>query len=428
MKVLIISHNPVSPQSSMGKTFLSLFSKFEPNELCQLYIYPTLPNEQCCSSFFRMTDKEALKHLILRGKMGREVLPEEIFSEQGAYEYAADEAFYRNKKNKSPLRRLLRDFVWKFAPWYNSKLKNWIEREKPTCVFVAPGVAGFIYDFALNISKDFHLPIVTYICDEYYFVAPPKGMLESFRLKRLQNMIGELLNHTENLVVISPELEAGYAPHFGVKTQLLMTGSAFPVANMLRTEEEPLSVSYFGNLRSNRFLSLAQIGQALESLNQKHQTQFKLKIFSSEKDPEILNHLSASSAIELCGFVSGEAFTEALLNSHLLLHVESFDEESIDRVRNSISTKIADSLASGIPLVAYGPGAVSSIKHLQRNDCALVATQKEELESVLESAFFDAEKRKKVVENACETARKYHDSDKNSVLLKELLSAVSGEI
>jgi hypothetical protein len=29
MKVLIISHNPVSGQSNMGKTFLSLFSKFD---------------------------------------------------------------------------------------------------------------------------------------------------------------------------------------------------------------------------------------------------------------------------------------------------------------------------------------------------------------------------------------------------------------
>ena len=45
MKVLIISHNPISNQSNMGKTFLSLFSQFDKEELCQLYIYPVIPNE-----------------------------------------------------------------------------------------------------------------------------------------------------------------------------------------------------------------------------------------------------------------------------------------------------------------------------------------------------------------------------------------------
>ena len=39
MKVLIISHLPVATQNNMGKTFLSLFSAFEREELCQMYIY-----------------------------------------------------------------------------------------------------------------------------------------------------------------------------------------------------------------------------------------------------------------------------------------------------------------------------------------------------------------------------------------------------
>lgn len=40
MKVLLLSHNPVTTYNNMGKTFLSLFSAFRPEELCQLYLYP----------------------------------------------------------------------------------------------------------------------------------------------------------------------------------------------------------------------------------------------------------------------------------------------------------------------------------------------------------------------------------------------------
>ena len=43
MKVLIISHNPISTYQSMGKSMRALFSAFRTEELCQLYLYPTIP-------------------------------------------------------------------------------------------------------------------------------------------------------------------------------------------------------------------------------------------------------------------------------------------------------------------------------------------------------------------------------------------------
>lgn len=53
MKVLLLSHNPVTTYNNMGKTFLSLFSAFRPEELCQLYLYPAVPDTACCGSYYR---------------------------------------------------------------------------------------------------------------------------------------------------------------------------------------------------------------------------------------------------------------------------------------------------------------------------------------------------------------------------------------
>ena len=60
MKVLLLSHNPVTTYNNMGKTFLSLFSAFRPEELCQLFLYPAVPDTACCGSYYRFTDREAL--------------------------------------------------------------------------------------------------------------------------------------------------------------------------------------------------------------------------------------------------------------------------------------------------------------------------------------------------------------------------------
>ncbi len=156
-------------------------------------------------------------------------------------------------------------------------------------------------------------------------------------------------------------------------------------------------------------------------MNSRTGKDYKLKIFTAEKDSEILSVFDGIRSIELCGFVSGEDFEREFSAAQLLLHVEAFDDASIDRVKHSVSTKIADSLASGIPLLAYGPESISSMKHLIRHDCALVATSKEELPAMLEAAFTDSERKQICAENALETAREYHDSKNSSEKLKSMI-------
>ena len=171
MKALVISHNPLGTQVNMGKTLLSLCSSLRCDEICQLYIYPTLPDVDKCSSYFRITDKDILRSYFNIRLNCSEVTPD--CASHSKYENARDESLYTNPKNKSNFRMLLRDFMWKGSRWYNKKLKSWLEKEKPTCIFVAPGDANFIYTIALKISKKYKLPIVIYICDDHYFVKKP---------------------------------------------------------------------------------------------------------------------------------------------------------------------------------------------------------------------------------------------------------------
>lgn len=424
MKILLITHNPMSSQNNMGKTFLSLFSQFEKQELCQLYIYPSYPNVDACSAYYRMTDKEAMKSFFLRGKIGGPVPAEKICREQGAFERAEDEGLYRSRKNKRPLRRLLRDTLWLGANWRHEKLDAWLREQAPTCIFVAPGVAKFLYNFALYISQRLQIPIVTYVCDEYYFVKEPAWGLDRRRLRLLKEKIDTLMAKSSHLVVICQELKAAYEAHFGLPTSVLMTGATREPAEP-RLTESPTTISYFGNIRCNRFVSLGQIGRQLDVINREQGTQYTLKIYTAEKDPEILDSLRQYTSIQLCGFVTGEAFDAAMAEAEMLLHVEAFDEASMDFVQHSVSTKIADSLASGIPLLAYGPGSISSMEHLLRHDCALTAVSEAELRSMLETAFRDGAAREKVVRNGLDVAARCHDSKRNSHELRQILLRLS---
>ena len=144
--------------------------------------------------------------------------------------------------------------------------------------------------------------------------------------------------------------------------------------------------------------------------------------FSSSSHPEgILNYFKGIDSVKLCGFISGKEFEKKLQNAELLLHIEAFDEKSIDLVKHSVSTKIADSLGSGVCLLGYGPKEVASMQHLIRNDCALVCTKESELKGFLWKAFYDVGERNRVRENALKTARLYHDSFVTSRRLYEIM-------
>lgn len=424
MKVLIVSHNPVTTQNNMGKTFLSLFSCFERQELCQLYIYPTLPNQDRCAAFYRITDKEVLQSLGRFRRPGGRIDRSQISEVQGLYEDERDEAVYRDRKNKSPLRRMLRDAMWKCSGWYSPDLRSWLEEQQPEVIFVAPGVAKFLYDMALKISKRRHIPLVTYICDEYYFVKKPRGLAEKLRLGLLRRKIEQLMARTAHLTVICDELKQAYSQRFRVETTTLMTGASAPPVDTPRLCPAPRTISYFGNIRLGRYRSLAQIGQALDDINAQEGTDYRLKIYTSEKDSQILAAFQGLRSVELCGFVTGADFQRTFAEAELLLHTEDFDPDSIDAVRHSVSTKIADSLASGIPLLAYGPAEVASMGHLLRNGCAITATSPEALRPMLLRAFDDETVRTETVGRALAVAKGCHDSAVTSRRLRAIIGGV----
>ncbi len=419
MKCLIVSHNPFSTFQNMGKTFLGLFSEFASEELCQFYIYPSIPDTDKCHSYFRVTDKDILKSYYKLRTPGEEIPP--CAHQHELYENPADEALYRSPKNKKPSRMLARDMMWRFSRWNSKKLNAWLDREQPTCIFVAPGPYRFIYDVALRIAKKRNLPIITYICDDYYFVKKPTGLLERHRVKKLQKKIRQLMAKTSHIVTICDELKNAYSNEFHKPATTVMTPANALYTDFLSHREPPRTITYMGNIQCNRYRSLAEIGKALDALNEAKKTNYALHIYTSEKDEAILSHFSDIRAVKLCGFVTGEEFLKVFRGAELLLHTEAFDEQSIDLVKHSVSTKIADSLASGIPFLAYGPAEVSSMKHLLRHGCALCATSPAQLPQMLETAFEDAGARERAVSAALKVAKEYHDLQKTGKHFYEII-------
>ncbi len=422
MKILILSHNPISTYNNMGKTLSTLFSQFEKSELCQFYIYPSTPDTDKCNSYYRTTDYDILTSFVKFKVNGSVVFPET--EQHTLYDNSKAADFNKKQGARSDFKNFIRDCAWSLSHYFTKDLSAWLEREAPTAIFLSPGYAKFIYDIALKISKKLNIPIITYICDDYYFVNEPKGLLGKLQLFLLRKKTDKLMKKTSHLITICDDIKELYEKKFGVPASVVMTGNSYGVSESISVSDAPKAICYFGNISCNRHVSLAEIGRALDRLNETLGASYSLKIYTGEKNPDILRAFDGIKSISLCGFISGREFEETLRVSDMLLHTEAFDEKSIDLVKHSVSTKIADSLASGIPLFAYGPKEVASMEHLIKNDAAITCTSQDELEKTLSAAFDDADLRRRAAENGLETARKYHDAAKNSREIKAMFSSL----
>ena len=107
-----------------------------------------------------------------------------------------------------------------------------------------------------------------------------------------------------------------------------------------------------------------------------------------------------------------------------VIHTESFKEEFKQAVAYSVSTKIADSLASGTCILAYGPKDVASIRYLIDNDVAFVVNNYEDLQTKLVELITNAELRSQIETNAKRLAGLNHNGQKNTKLIYEVMASL----
>ena len=163
------------------------------------------------------------------------------------------------------------------------------------------------------------------------------------------------------------------------------------------------------------------MGRALKALDCAGKPEY-IDVYSAESRPEILADLTEENGIKFHGKIGADEVLRVMGSSLAVIHTESFDEGTRKSVAYSVSTKIADSLASGTPILAYGPKEIASIEYLNENDAAFCITDKKDLEAGLKELIENENKRKQIVANALALAKKNHDSKTNCQMIKNTLA------
>ncbi len=415
-KVLVISHNVFSTTSSMGKTMASFFEGWDKENIAQLYFHSESPNSNICKNYFRITDFNLIESFFKFNQPGEIINESEINLNTSStrIDTGIKSNIYNLGKKRKPYMYLLRNLLWGSKKWKSDRLIRWLDDFNPDIVFYAAGDYSFSIKVALDICELKKIPMIVFFGDDYYFLEAQKGsIIDSINRKMFKGDFLNMFSYLSSFIAASDKMQKKYYCEFNRPGYAIMT-SAY--VNEKVEEKNNIKISYIGNMGFERWKPLIEIGKSLKEIG------YEIDVYSGEKSEDIICHLKPENGIRFHGSVPSYQVKDIIKSSTILIHVESMDEVNKEKTRYSMSTKIAESLGSGVCLFAYGPKDVSSIEYLIDNDAACVVTDSETLKIKLNEILLSKELREKYINNAQNLARKRHNYEINLELFHEIVT------
>ena len=419
-RVLIVSHTVLAKNTSMGKTMDTYFSGWDRDAIAQLYIQSEVPTNPLCTNYFRFTDPDALKSIVQRRRKGT------VFTEADVQPERADPVemgnltgVYNYGRKRTPLIFLARDGMWRMSGWKHSGMLEWAKSFRPDVIFYASGDYAFSYRITRYLAEQLGVPYVICCFDDFYLYNPNRdAFLGKFRHNRFMKTARATVNGAAKILTVNDSMAETYGKVFGRECGVVWTA-----ANMEEAPEPPekQGIVYLGDLGLGRNFQLSAIADALRECRGPGIPE-TLDVYSAETDPENLRPVQSNPGIRFHGAVPGHEVAGIIRKAKAVIHTESFDPVIREQVRYSLSTKIADCLASGTGLLAYGPAEAASMDYLIRNETAFAATAREELPEVLNRLFTDEEEYRRITGNAKALARKNHTPEMTRETIRKTLA------
>lgn len=420
MKILVLSSTPWTNDNSFGNSFGNIFEGIDNIEIANIYCKYGKPNTNLVSKFFQITEKSMLRNLKNpKIPSGQEVFMDESVPTDVVEPKSADFA----RKNRFVIFFWLRDFIWQFGRWKSPELKKFIDDFNPDIIFQPVYYVRHINRIANFIKKYTGIPMYGYISDDCYtlkqFSLSPMYWTNRFLCRA---KVKQVIKQCEILYTISEIQRSEYEKIFKIPCKILTKSANFDEPAKVKAEyNNPLQFVFTGNIGTNRWKSLAIIADALKEINA-NGIKAEMKIYTGTPcTTEMEKALNIKGSSQIMGFVSSSEIPRIQSEADVLIHVESSDLQSRLSVRQSFSTKIVDYLKMARPILAVGPKEVASIEHLVRNDCAIVADNKDELIGKLNEVLSDENKLTEIALKGYECGKKHHNkSVMNDMIIKDL--------
>lgn len=419
-RILIVGTVPYD-KAATSRALDSYFHGWDRNCLAQIFSNPNTPAPGHCGTLYQITDRELLRRWFRKdAKVGRIFRYEDLTGEKARLGQAARK-LYAWGSRKNSLVYFLRGLLWREKFWHTDALDQWLEEFRPQCVFLCFSDDYFIPKIALYAAEKFGIPIISSIGDDYYFhyrfsLSP---LYHIYKLS-YRALVRRIFARRGSAIFIDDKIRDKYNAAFPLKGRTVYLASDHKRRPFRPVDRKNPKIAYFGNLRLGRNRTLNAIARALGQID----PNYVLDIWSNEQDPAVYRLFEKNPNAQFRGAVPYEEVQRLTGEADVLILAEGFGKKDVDTVRYSLSTKAADSIASGAAVFACGHRDCGAMEYCEKSGCVTACTDLSQLVPRLKRLIFDENLQRKQYDAAAALLQTRHRLEYSTAVFRQTVKDV----
>lgn len=349
-RVLIVAPPPMNLLAGGGVTLHRMFSRWPASHLAQVYAENVQPDASRASAYYQSSRPPAsIRPRLLRHAAGLALMAAG----------RVDATIVGGRPSRA--------------------MRAFVDRFQPDVVFLILA-SHALHGVARSLARDRGIPMVTWVPDDYlpgYPQSPVVGGRLGWRVMH------EIMHRGARRVFAESTVHLGITEAMSREYWVRYGYDFTPIYNSVEMEAWPprpprdpgngLRVVYSGSIFDTAQRdALFDVRDAVRALRDRG-VDARLEVFSNDwSKPHLQAALHRPPASSLGPLVPMEEVRANLQSADVLVMPLSFDEVAKSYLRLSMPGKLAEFMASGTPILAYGPPGTVQVDFVREHDAALV--------------------------------------------------------
>ncbi len=433
-RILLATPSVFNQYSGGGVLLTNLFWGWPSDRIAIVHRDSLPPDDRICQRFFRLSSEEMrriwpieeLRNLFIRS---RRKPHEEVQKQNGNLEGQLP-----SRTTPGAFNRLFQKVVRDGIPMrvkLSSELDEFIAALQPELIYTFLGDVPYM-QLVNAIHERYPVPIVVHMMDDWPNVLYRRGLFGPFLRRQVEPLLRDLLNRASLRMGISESMCRAYEIRYKVPFE-----SFHNIVDLKDWQEHrrtdynagsPFRLVYAGSIFPNAQLySLVDVASAVAKLSASG-VHIEMRIHSPFYTKPYWHLIENPPSVQFAPSPDDESITKLFKQADLLVLPVNFDEESVDYIRYSMPAKIPAYLASGTPILVYGPPGVAQVDYAQAGKWGYVVSKKgvEYVETAIRRLMEDKKLRARIGAKAVKHAEEHHDASKlRPVFQQGLIRAAS---